>query len=173
MTRKILTYGLISGAIVSIVMLISIHFCHESGNYEGSMLVGYATQLLAFSLIFFGVRNYRDKESNGIITFGTALKMSLLITLIASTMYVISWAIYYNFFAPDFMEKYSEMILKRLSDEGATAQKLAETTKEMQGYKDMYKNPISFALITYVEIIPVGILVSLIASLILRKKPIA
>ncbi|RYF88663.1 MAG: DUF4199 domain-containing protein, partial [Chitinophagaceae bacterium] len=103
MNKTILTYGALSGLIVSAFMMTSITMCYRSGNFEGSMLVGYASMVLAFSLIFVGIKKLRDKDLGGKITFGKAFKYGLFISLVASTIYVIAWAVNYNMFMPDFM----------------------------------------------------------------------
>jgi hypothetical protein len=69
------------------------------------MLIGYASMLIAFSLVFVGIRNYRDKFNEGVISFGKAFKIGIMIVLIASTMYVVAWLIDYFFFIPDFFNR--------------------------------------------------------------------
>ncbi|MFN8248166.1 MAG: DUF4199 domain-containing protein [Ferruginibacter sp.] len=170
MKKIVWVSGLISGLIVSSLMAISIVRCYNGANYEGSMLIGYASMLAAFSLIFVGIRNYRDKYNNGIISFGKAFKIGLFIALIASTMYVITWLICYYFFIPDFAEKYGAHMIDSLKSGGATQVDIDKKTKEMAEFARMYKNPLFVILMTYVEIVPVGLLVSLICSLILKRK---
>jgi hypothetical protein len=173
MKKNIIIYGLIAGAIVSALMLFSVnYFSHCEGNvdYGTSMLIGYASMLLAFSLVFVGIRNYRDKYNGGVISFGKAFKIGLMIILIASTMYVIAWLIDYFFFIPDFMEKYSAHELDRLKASGASQIEINEQTKKMASFGKMYKNPFFNALMTYVEILPIGLIVTLISSLILKRK---
>jgi Protein of unknown function (DUF4199) len=172
MKKNVLVFGLISGLIVSVVMGINMVIMHnrpDADHGAGSMLIGYLIMLLAFSLIFVAVKNYRDKQNGGVISFGKAFKMGLLIALIASTMYVIMWALLYNFYMPDFMDKYCA---KMIEDAKATSSpaKLQEAIDQANQYKAMYKNPVSFVLLTYVEILPVGLLVSLITALILKRK---
>ena len=136
-----------------------------------SMLIGYASMLVAFSLVFVGIRNYRDKFSGGVLSFGKAFKIGILIVLIASTMYVVSWLICYFFFIPDFLDKYGAQEIERLKTAGATAAELQSKTQEIADFTKMYKNPFFNALMTYAEILPVGIIVTLISSLILKRKP--
>jgi len=170
MKKNILVYGLISGLIISALMAVIVSRCINSGDYEGSMLIGYASMLIAFSMIFVGVKNYRDKYNGGVISFGKAFKLGFFITLIASTIYVIVWLIEEQLFFPDFMEKYTAHEMSRLQSSGISAAKLASETKELEQAKEMYKNPALRILMTYAEILPVGLLVSLVCSLILKRK---
>ena len=173
MKKNILTYGLIAGIVVSVLMLFSVnYFSHCEGNvdYNTSMLIGYASMLLAFSLVFFGIRNYRDKYNEGVISFGKAFKIGIMIVLIASTIYVIAWLIDYFFFIPDFMEKYSAHMIDELKAGGASQIELEKQTKEMAGFATMFKNPFFNAMMTYIEILPVGLIVTIISSFILKRK---
>jgi len=171
MKKNVIVFGLIAGVIASVLMVISMARCSSDANFEHSMLIGYASMVLAFSFIFVGIKNYRDKYNNGLITFGKAFKTGLYISLIASTMYVITWLVDYYVFIPDFMDKYVAHMLKEAKDSGASAAELAKQAKELAYNQQLYKNPIMVVLFTYMEILPVGILVSLIAALILKRKP--
>ncbi len=134
------------------------------------MLAGYAAMILSFSLVFVGVKNFRDKQNDGIISFGKAFKIGFLIALIASTMYVIAWMIDYYFFIPDFMDKFCSQAIASSKASGASQAEINAQTAEMDTYKEMYKNPFGVILLTYMEILPVGLVVSLISALILKKK---
>ena len=154
-------------------MLLSINtMSHGEGgmNLDNSMLIGYASMLVAFSLVFIGIRNYRDKFNGGVITFGKAFKIGLMIVLIASTIYVAAWMIDFFFFIPDFLEKYSAQALGELKSSGASQVEIDKQAKEMADFGVMYKNPFFNALMTYAEILPVGLVVTLISSLILKRK---
>ncbi|MCJ0743505.1 DUF4199 domain-containing protein [Pedobacter montanisoli] len=173
MKKNILTHGLISGIIVSVIMLFSMNYysyCEGSVNQSTSMLIGYASMLIAFSMIFVGIRNYRDKYNDGIISFGKAFKIGILIALIASTIYVVSWLVCYFFFMPDFLDKYSTREIENMKINGATAAEIEVKIKEMAKFATMYKNPFFNAMMTYAEILPVGLIVTLISSLILKRK---
>jgi hypothetical protein len=174
MKRNILVYGLISGVLVSTFMLISMDYashCEGSVAYETSMLIGYASMLIAFSLVYVGIRNYRNKYNGGVISFGKAFKIGILIVLIASTLYVIAWMIDYFFFMPDFMDRYGANSIAKLKAGGASQLEIDKETIRMADMSRMYKNPIFTALFTYAEILPVGLIVTLISSLILKRKP--
>lgn len=172
MKRTVITNGLIAGIIVSVFMTISMLICKYNPNWEAtsySMLVGYLSMLIAFSMIYVGVKSFRDNYQDGSISFGKAFRIGLGITLIASTLYVVSWALVYHFVMPDFMDNYANNMLKRAAT-SATAAELQQKAAEMANMKEMYKNPVFFALFTYAEILPVGVVVSLIVALILKRR---
>lgn len=170
MKKIILINGLISGLIVSVFLLGSMAYCYSSNNFNGSMVVGYSAMILAFSLVFVGVKSFRDKENDGIISFGKAFQVGFLIALIGSTMYVITWLVDYYFFIPDFMEKFCSQALATAKANGASIAEIKAQTAEMETYKEMYKNPLGVIFLTYMEILPVGLVVSLISALILKRK---
>lgn len=173
MKKNIIIYGLVAGIVVSSLMLFMVYNLSHCGgqiDLDSSMLLGYASMLIAFSLVFVGIRNYRDKYNGNVISFGRAFKIGILITLIASTVYVIAWLINFTFFMPDFMDKYSAHMLSELKASGASPAEIADETKDMAEFGIMYKNPFFNALMTYMEILPVGIIVTLISSLILKRK---
>lgn len=170
MKRTILIYGLILGAILSINMFFVVQLFYHSPDFKSNDFVGYSAQVLVFSLVFFGIRNYRNKQLGGVISFGKALKTGVIITLIASTLYVIVWLFYYYLFVPDFIDKFIPHVLKETARKGATPEQLAETTKQMEQYREMYKSPFFVILLTYAEVVPVGLIVALISSFILKRK---
>lgn len=165
MKKMVLIYGSIAGLILGTNMLIMVGMCYSSDSLQGSELMGYAMMLVVFSILFIGVRQYREKVLGGYMTFGQGLKAALLMTALASTFYVVFWLIDYYFFVPDFMEVYSAQYLKEVEPN-----QVAEVTKQMDQMKDLYKNPLFVILITYSEVLPVGIVVSLISALVLKKK---
>ncbi|TDQ07142.1 DUF4199 domain-containing protein [Pedobacter metabolipauper] len=170
MKKNVLVYGLISGICVATFMSFSIAYCYNKGSFDGSMLLGYAAMLLSFSLIFVGVKNYRDQHSGGLISFGKAFIMSLYMALIASTLYVAGWMIaYYNFF-PDFIDKLAAYQLSPAKVSGMSSQEIAGIREQMEMFKEWYATPLGVAGATYMEILPVGIVVALITALVLKRR---
>ncbi len=114
-----------------LLSLIYYSYCKGNADYNISMLIGYASMLIAFSFVFVGIRNYRDKYNEGVISFGKAFKIGIMIVLIASTFYVVTWLIDYFYFIPDFMEKYAAHTIDKLKANGASPMELDKKTKEM------------------------------------------
>ena len=145
-----------------------------SGDMDGgssSMIIGFSAMVVAFSFIFIGIKNFRDKQNGGTITFGKAFLLGFMISLIASTIYVITWAVEFHTVLPDFMDKYSAMQVKQLHESGLSGAALDAKIKSIESDNYSYKhNPFVFAMYTYSEILPVGIIVTLISALILKRK---
>lgn len=165
MKRTILIFGLIIGAILTTNAIIHMNMMYSNPDYKGNDIVGYATMVLIFSLIYFGVRNYRNNHLDGKISFLKALKTGALICLVASTVYVIVALLYYYLFAPDFIDVFSEYMIRN-----AAPDEVAATTTQMANFKEMYKNPLFAILITYIEVVPVGMIVALFSAFIVKKK---
>jgi hypothetical protein len=106
MRRTVLTFGLISGVLVAALMLATVPFVDRIGWEKGEVL-GYAGIVLSALLVFFGVRNYREKVAGGRLTFGRGVAVGILITAISSTCYVATWELTYYAFMPDFASKYA------------------------------------------------------------------
>lgn len=169
MKKTVLTFGLISGVVSAALMASFAPFIDRIG-FDRGMIVGYAAMVVAFSLVFFGVRSYRENVSDGYISFGRGFAIGILITLISSVFYVIAWEIIYFGFLPDFADKYGAYIINNYKQTGATAEQIAAKTAELRSMKAVYDNPLFNGLITLTEPLPIGILVSLISALILRKR---
>ena len=168
MTRVVLIFGLLAGAVLSVMMVVQAAYIDEIGFDRGE-IIGYTTMVLAFLMVFFGIRSYRDNIYGGTISFGKAVGIGLLITLVASVCYVATWEVIYYWFAPDFVEKYSAYVLETAREAGATQQELAAKAAEMAQFREMYKNPLINAGITLIEVFPVGLVVTLISAAILRR----
>jgi hypothetical protein len=167
MKKNIIIHGLIAGIVVSFLMLLSVS---NISDFNIGLFVGYTSMLIAFSFVFVGIRNYRDKYNGGVISFGKAFKIGIMIVLIASTIYVITWLIDYFYFIPNYLEKYATHILDKLKASQASQIEIDKQKTEMANLAKMYKNPFFNALMTYVEILPVGLVVTLISSFILKRK---
>jgi hypothetical protein len=174
MRKVVLTYGIIAGVIIAILMMVSMSLmdCGSGSDFSGSYIIGYSTMIVALSMIFFGIRSYRQNYSNGTITFGKAFLIGLYITLIASAFYVIGWLIYSSIAMPDFADKYMAHEIAGMKKEGLSDSLIAIKSKEMADWKQLYDNNLLFKIgMTFAEIFPVGLVVSLICAAILRKKP--
>jgi hypothetical protein len=169
MKRVVLTFGLIAGGILSAMMLLTIPFMERIGSDKGEV-IGYSTMVLAFLMVFFGVRSYRDNVAGGSVGFGRAFAVGLLITLIACVCYVVTWEIIYHTMMPDFVDKYIASVLQKARASGASQQELAATARKMGEFKEMYRNPLYNVALTFIEPFPVGLVFTLVCAGILSRK---
>jgi hypothetical protein len=168
MTRIILVYGSIAGAVVGILMLLG--WLLLSGEHgAGSMAIGYLTMLLALAFIFVAVKRHRDINLGGVIRFWPALGLGLAVAAIAGLFYVVSWEIYFNATGGAFMDAYVQAQTEVRQAAGATEAEIVAFQAEMRDFMALYANWWFRMPITFTEILPVGILVSVISAAVLRN----
>jgi hypothetical protein len=165
MKKTILTFGLISGAIMTVLMFATLPFTDTPWLQSHSMVIGYTTMVLSFMLVFFGIRSYREDVGGGTITFGRAFAVGILITLISSVLYVIAWEIMY-FGIPSFGERFMTMCVAHIKSSGASPDEIQTHLNQLK-YLD---NPFINAAMTFIEPFPVGLIITLVSAAILRKK---
>ncbi|MDP4201013.1 MAG: DUF4199 domain-containing protein [Bacteroidota bacterium] len=170
MRKVVLTYGIIAGVIIALLMVISGSLASGFEENSYSMVVGYATMIISLSMTFFAIKSYRDNQSGGAITFGKGVLIGLYVSLIASVFYVVGWEIYSSIAMPNWVDHYAQHAVDALKKSGASDAAILQKTKEMADFKEMYKNPLYNYGMTFLEIFPVGIVISLISAAFLRRK---
>ena len=169
MKKTVLTFGLISGAISAAMMLATLPFADKIGWDKGEIL-GYTTIVLSALLVFFGVRSYRENVGGGRLTFGRGFAVGILITLISSACYVGTWEIIYYKLMPGFADKYAAHMVEHAQASGASQEKVVEALQKAKQFKEMYDNPAINVAWTFMEVFPIGLVVTLASAGILRKK---
>jgi len=169
MKKTVLIFGLISGAIAALMMFATIPLIGRV-SFEYLTVLGYTTFVACFLMVFFGIRSYRDNVAGGTITFGRAFKVGILITLISCGIYVITWDFIYQRFLPNFLDQYSNYMVEKMRAQGATQAELNLTIQQNEQFKEWYKNPFLRYAMTMMEAFPVGLLITVISALILRRK---
>jgi hypothetical protein len=109
----------------------------------------------------------------GAIGFLRALGVGLLITVVASAVNVVTWQILYFGFVPDCAERCGEAVVAAMRASGESAAAIAAEEAEMTRFAQRYRNPLFNSAITFLEIFPVGLVMTLISAAILRRKPAA
>ena len=171
MKKTVVVFGVISGAVSSLMMLGTIPFMHRIG-FDHGLIVGYTAIVLSFLLVFFGIRSYRER-SGGTITFGRGFTVGILITLISCVFYIATWQLIYFKLQPDFMNTWAAYTVEKVRAEGGTPEAVEAARRQMQSFKEAYDNPLTNAAYTFVEPFPVGLLITIISAAALRKRPAA
>ena len=169
MKKIVWTFGLIGGVIVSLMMAITLPFQHSISS-SSALLVGYTTMVLAFLMVFFGVRAYRDNIGGGSVGFGRAFAVGALIAVITSLCYVATWEVIYFKFTPNFLSEYQAKEVEKARASGATEAELNAMIEKNKKFHEMYQNPAFNAAVTLVEPLPVGLVVALVSAGVLSRK---
>ena len=165
--RYPLVYGGLSGLIVVTVLTLTLAL--DLPRHYQSLWFGYLVMLTALSLIFVGVKRYRDVECGGVIRFGRAFLLGLGMAAVAGLAYVLVWEAYLAVSGYDFMADYSAGILEGMREDGAQAAAIEAKAAELRELSVMYRNALFRMPVTFVEIFPVGLLVALVSAALLRN----
>ena len=171
MKKTILTFGLISGVLASVLMIATLPFLDALEHGNRGLVVGYTAIVLVALLVYFGIRSYRDNLAGGAITFGRGFTIGLGITLISCIIYVITWQIIYFNFMPHMMDSYFAKLIQEAQSSPGTPAAIQAKVAAVRHSQQLYQNPFFNALYTFIEPFPVDLLVTLISAAILRKKP--
>lgn len=169
MKKTVLVFGVISGLILAGMMVATLPFLEKIGQDKG-LIIGYTTMVLAGLLVYFGIRSYRENIGGGRLTFGRGFVVGILISLIANCFYVGTWEILYHKFMPDFAEKYSAQMIERAKVSGASQQKIDEVKRQAEDFQRIYHNPVYVVGMTFLEVFPPFLVITLISAAILRRK---
>jgi hypothetical protein len=170
MTHIVLKYGGLAGAILAGLMLVTMPF-HERIGWDNGMYVGYTTMVLAFLMVYFGVRSYRDSAAGGAVSFGKAFGVGMGIVLVASLCYVAMWQVMYFKLMPEFRGRMLEAMVEQARKRGASAAEVEKKRAETEQFLSMYDNPAVNAGITLLEPLPVGLVFALVSAGVLRRRP--
>jgi hypothetical protein len=173
MRKVVIVYGLISGVIAGGLMWLLVSFVGDGTiDFDSGVTWGYATMIVALSLVFFGIKSFRD-NNGGRITFGKALQVGILISLISAVCYAASWEVYHRTGrGREFIHKYMAYQLDKMRQEGASEAEIEKTRAESERFVELYNNFFIRFGMTLLEILPVGVIVTLVSAALLRKRDV-
>ena len=172
MKNIIIKYGIISGVISAGLMLTTSLIAKVVGAslfYDYGMYIGYTSMLIAMAVIFLANRHYRDNLNNGSLTFVQGLMVGMGVTVISCIFYSLMWLVVYYNLMPNFMQDYVNYEIEKMTSAGASAESIAKMKSDMVVYQEMYSSPLKIFLITLLEPLPVGLLLTFVFALLQRK----
>jgi hypothetical protein len=169
MKKIVLTFGTIAGVILSLLMVLTFALQNRLG-FEHGMVIGYTTMVASLLMVYFGIRTYRDTVLGGRIGFWPAMKVGLLISLIATCFYVATWEVMYYNFMPTYMHDYTVHELEKAKAAGATAEQLAKQRAAFDEFEKQYQNPLVSSAYTFLEPLPVVLLMTLVSAGLLSRQ---
>lgn len=168
MARIVFIYGLISGLVIIAGIIGTIVVSGDQPH--GNVWLGYLIMLLGMAAVFMGVKAHRDQNNGGVIRFWPALGTGLLIAGVASLAYVAIWEVYLAMTDYSFMPEYTAAYLEQQRSAGVSGEAYRELQAQMQAYVEQYRSPLYRLPMTFVEIAPVGLLVSIVSAVLLRNS---
>lgn len=168
--RYVLTYGVLSGLVIILTMIAGIVFAKDT--FLSSTVFGYLIMLIALTFIFVGVKRYRDVEQGGVVRFWRAFAVGVGITVVSGLIYVLVWEIYSFQTDYAFIGDYTAHVIRAKEQAGATPEALAALREEMATLETNYANPLFRIPMTFLELLPVGLLVALVSAAILRNPKV-
>lgn len=170
MRKTVLTFGIISGLLAASLFLISFTLGTDEKDFSNGVIIGYISMIIALSAIFFAIRSFRNKQQDGYIKFWKGFLIGLYISIIASSFYAIGWMIYDSNSNRDFMTEYREYMIKEMDEKELTQAEKDKRLERFDKNAENYKNPFFKFGWTFMEIFPIGIIITIISSLILMKR---
>jgi hypothetical protein len=170
MLRYILIYGVVAGVIVGVPLSVLTLSMSGQAMMSYGMLVGYLTMLIALSAVFLAIKRHRDVDLGGVIRFWPALGLGLGISAVAGVIYVIAWEVSCALAHADFAGAYARAMIAEQAAKGVSGAALEHVRAAMEQFKVRYANPLYRLPMTFAEIFPVGVIVSLVSAGLLRNS---
>ncbi len=169
MHKSALRYGLIASGIMITFIVVLYYLFSPQTLLDLGELFGYAIMVLSMSMVFMGIKRYRDNELNGSISFGQAFGMGVYIAFIGSFIYGIFEGIFYE--VSDFKEIYTNFYMDKINNSGQTQEVIQQQIAEFNQNMAMWDNSFSMGIIMFLTVFILGTIIALISAAILRKNP--
>ena len=171
MQKIAITYGILSGTITIATLILAL-VVSDGGSFLSSELFGYLTMLVALSMIFIGIKRYRDQELGGVIRFLPACAMGLAIAVIAGLVYTLVWELYSISTDYAFIDSYVNGAIEAKRAAGLTGDRLAQEIAALEAMRTNYGKFYIRMPMTFLEIFPVGLVIALLSAALLRNPKI-
>lgn len=170
MLTKIVAYGSVAGVIVGLPLFCLTVALNGHPPLPYGMAIGYLTMLIALTAVFIATKRHRDLDLGGVIKFWPAFGLGLGISFVAGVFYVLAWETALAITHLDFAGDYARVLIAQKQAAGVHGPALARFATQMEAYKAQYANPLYRLPMTFAEIFPVGVLVSLTSAALLRNS---
>ncbi|HUF03182.1 MAG TPA: DUF4199 domain-containing protein [Aridibacter sp.] len=160
MNNYILRYG-IGGAIVSIALgLFNWFTVAQWHGVTASQTVGWLSIILSLMCIPLGIRYFRDKLNKGRVSFGEGFRTGLGITFVVSVLMYFYSALFFIFQGDEFIE---------WTKRGLSPSEIAAYEQQIAQSPAWVYTPWFQAFLLFVSILLIGVVITAISSLILKR----
>lgn len=170
MFRKVLSFGAVAGLLVGVPLFGLTVAMQGHPPLRYGVLIGYLTMLIALSTVFVAIKRHRDVDLGGVIRFWPAFGLGLGVSVVASIFYVLAWEAALAWTHMDFAGDYARALIAEQQAHGVTGEALAKFTDAMARFKAQYAQPFYRVTVTFAEIFPVGLVVTVVSAGLLRNS---
>ena len=160
MKNYILKYGSVGGLILIVLGLLNWYLIAPYFTVSTSQTVGYLGITLSFLCVPMGIKYFRDKLNNGVVSFIQAFKIGISITLVVSVI-MFFYSMLFHIFQG---EKFQEWQFKDL--QGAELQAMQE---QMAAMPEFSTTPWFQGLVLFVLVFLIGLVVCLLSAFLLKQ----
>jgi Protein of unknown function (DUF4199) len=170
MKQVIFRYGLYATLVIVGLGMVDFFIVSKYAGIAVQEVTGYLTMLLAMIFVFMGIRHYRDRVNGGALSFAQGMKTGILIVLIPSVFFGLFDLLYTEVIKPDWLETYYAAYMERIKA-STPPDKLAAALAKANREKEIFANPVYQFLLMAATVFIIGLIVTIISALTLRKKP--
>ncbi len=170
MKKIVLRYGgyaALAELVLFVLLWLFIYITNVGHKVQG--YISYVNLICPLLFVYFGIRYYRDHINDGSITFMKALGLGLLIIIIPAAAFGIIETVYVLYIDPKFYETIAAYDLEQYRKSLPPAA-LALKVKEMQEQITLEKNPAYNFVLMFLSIGSVGVIMTVISSVMLMRK---
>lgn len=170
MRNVVQKYGLISGLIMIVYTGILAFVWSKYPNFNVMVVASDLGMIFSLSTVFFGIREYRMKNPDVVMTFGQGFVIGIAIAAIGSVLYAMCYTVYATYVTPDLLQKYGQFMMDDLRKRGAPQGLIDQKAKVLAEMLAASQNPLFNLWEGFLESFPVGLVYTLISALVLRTK---
>ncbi|MDT7831389.1 DUF4199 domain-containing protein [Flavobacteriaceae bacterium S356] len=168
MKKTIIRYGFY-GFLTAVVLFLSALVFGQGLSFETQTVLGYVSIVASLSFVYFGIKHFRDRQNNGVISFGKALGVGMLITLFAALGFAIIDYLYTAYINPDFIDQYAANSMSNL-EKTLSGDDLVKAKEDFTSQMESMGSSSALAFFMFVIVTVIGFIISLLSSLFLNKK---
>lgn len=168
MRPTVLKFGFASAGVTIGFMLATLPFIDRLRT-DVSDVLGYTSIVMAAVLIFFGIRSYRER-SGGAVSFGRAMAVGVLISLVSSLCYVLAFQVVYFYGMPQFGDRFTQCMVLRAEEAGKSQEELDEVARQAATLRELYDHPVTNAGLTLATNFSIGLAAAVVSAAILRRR---